>query len=64
MQSLSFLEIYSRMFSAALFSVQPYHPATKYMQTVYGGGMVCFGDHILEGFYTLYVTRCRTYKIV
>jgi hypothetical protein len=38
MHSLSSLEIYARMFSAALFSVQPYHPATKYMQTVFGGG--------------------------
>jgi hypothetical protein len=39
----------------------------QYVQTVcgWGGGgvMICTVDHILQGFYTLFLTRFRTYKI-
>ncbi len=48
-------------------------PPSTYQSTVYadsvglgvGGGVLSrVGDHILQEFYTLYVTRFRTYKIV
>ncbi len=46
-------------------------PVSKYVQTVFvcrawgGGGawLSLVGDHILQEFYTLYVSRFRTYKI-
>ncbi len=42
-------------------------PSVQYMQTVCdcgGGGVLkCTVDHILQEFYTLFLTRFRTYKI-
>ncbi len=41
-------------------------PNVQYIQTVcdWGGGMLkCTVDHILQEFYTLFLTRFRTYKI-
>jgi hypothetical protein len=38
----------------------------QYIQTVCGcggGGLSCVVDHILQEFYTLFLTRFRTYKI-
>ncbi len=46
-----------------------YHKNVQYIQTVCvtvggGGGMLnCAVDHILQEFYSLFLTRFRTYKI-
>ncbi len=78
--SSSYLDIYSRIWSAALFPVSPppRPPMSKYLLTVCGWeGMwdvvstppapspvlSRVGDHILQEFYSLYVTRFRTCKV-
>ena len=53
-----------------LYSLSDLLPLPKlnvqYVQTVCGcegGGLNCVVDHILQEFYTLFLTRFRTYKI-
>jgi hypothetical protein len=51
-----------------LSDLLPPHPLpnVQYKQTVCdcgGGGLKCTVDHILQEFYTLFLTRLRTYKI-
>ena len=57
---------------APLSSLWPSPPLPKlnvqFIQTVSvwggeGGGELCCVDHILQEFYTLFLTRCRTYQI-
>jgi hypothetical protein len=48
-----------------LLPPSPPLPNVKYIQTVcdFGGVLKCTVDHILQLFYTLFLTRFRTYKI-
>ncbi len=53
-------------FSLTSFPLPPFPMYSIYRQcvTVEGGGVLkCTVDHILQGFYTLFLTRFRTYKI-
>ena len=48
-----------------LLPLPPFPMYSKYRQcvTVGGGVLKCIVDHILQAFYTLFLTRFRTYKI-
>jgi len=63
----SSLKIYSRICSAALFPVTYLPSVSKYIQTACGWErwemLSRVGGHTLQEFYTLYLTRFRTYKI-
>jgi hypothetical protein len=66
MHSTFSLEIYSRIWSAALFPVTSPHPSVKVLRGWEGRGggcLVVLETIFCEEFYTLCVTRFRTYKI-
>ena len=52
-------------FSLTSSPLPPFPMYSKYRQcvTVGGGVLKCIVDHILQEFYTLFLTRFRTYKI-
>jgi hypothetical protein len=49
-------------FSMTPFPLPPF-PIYRQCVTVGGGMLKCIVDHILQEFYTLFLTRFRTYKI-
>jgi hypothetical protein len=56
------LHLYST-FSLTSFPLPPFPMYSIYRQCVTVGVLKCTVDHILQEFYTLFMTRFRTYKI-